>query len=62
MKLNPTKEEIDNISPFTLAISWGGFPAGILDYNGGVIAAGDAANEDTFIEWLAEQHDQIREM
>lgn len=52
IKLNPTDEKIDSVPPFELAISWYGFPAGMIGASGGVIAAGEAANEDTFMEWL----------
>lgn len=31
-------------------VTWCGWPAGIITPNGGVIAAGECANEDTFIE------------
>ena len=31
------------------AIKFNGWPAGIIDPQGGIIAAGDVANEDTFI-------------
>ncbi len=61
MKLNPTDKEIDNVLPFELMVSWGGFPAGMIGANGGVIAAGEAANEDAFIEWLDEQHDEMEQ-
>ena len=35
---------------FSCLIEFNGFPAGMLDPAGGIIAAGQAANEDTFIE------------
>lgn len=41
-----------NFDPYTAFITWGGFPAGIVTPGGGVIAAGSAANEDTFKAWL----------
>lgn len=50
--LNPTDAAIDGVEPFSAHLTWGGFPAGIIDPAGGVIAAGEAANEDTFCEWL----------
>ncbi len=56
MKLNPTDEKIDSVPPFELALLWYGFPSGVITVSGGVIAVGEAANEDTFIEWLDEQH------
>lgn len=51
-KLNPTSDEIDGVGPCEIYVTWNGWPAGILDPSGGVIAAGEAANEDAFIEWL----------
>lgn len=32
--LNPTKEPIDSIQPFTAHVQWFGFPAGIIDPGG----------------------------
>ena len=40
------------VPPFNCYVEFNGFPAGIMDPYGGIIAAGDAANEDTFIEAL----------
>lgn len=39
-----------NVDPFTFYVEFNGFPAGVLAPNGGWIAAGDLANEDSFIE------------
>lgn len=50
--LNPTNERIGDVEPFNMHITWGGFPAGTIDPFGGIIAAGEAANEATFIKWL----------
>ena len=53
VELNATGVDVGKTLPaYGAAISWGGFPAGIVDPNGGVIAAGSAANEATFREWL----------
>lgn len=39
----------DSLKPFTMAIDWNGFPAGMIALRGdGVIAAGRLANEGTF--------------
>lgn len=38
-----------NVEPFSMAITYNGWPAGICYRNGGLIAAGECANEDTFI-------------
>ena len=51
-KLNPTGAEIDGVEPYGATLTWGGFPAGSMNAYGGVIAAGEAANENTFCEWL----------
>jgi|GEM_PF-2935093 len=37
------------LPPFAVYIEFNGWPAGIIDPSGGIIAAGDAANEDAFI-------------
>lgn len=36
-------------SPIQAKLKFNGWPAGIIDPRGGIIAAGEAANEDTFI-------------
>jgi hypothetical protein len=38
------------IAPFNCLIEYNGFPAGYIYPRGGIIAAGTAANEDTFIK------------
>lgn len=38
-----------NGKDFQAKIEFNGWPAGIIDPHGGIIAAGEAANEDTFI-------------
>lgn len=40
------------VPPFSAVLTFNGWPAGIIDPSGGVIAAGAVANEDTFIEAL----------
>lgn len=52
VRLNAAREATDGIEPFAAHIGWNGFPAGIVDPGGGVIAAGELANEGTFLEWL----------
>jgi hypothetical protein len=51
--LNTTNQEIDDIPPFTAALHWNGWPAGFIDPRGGMIAAGEAANEGALIGWLS---------
>lgn len=46
----PTKcSKGTEVPPFTVYVEFNGWPAGLVDPHGGVLAAGDAANEDTFI-------------
>ena len=52
MTLNPCRETRRHIEPFGLFVTWGGLPAGVINAAGGTFAAGCAANEDTFVEWL----------
>ena len=40
------------VPPFSAFVEFNGWPAGIIDPAGGVLAAGDAANESTFIAAL----------
>ena len=40
------------LAPFHAYIEFNGWPAGIVNHYGGAIAAGDLANETTFIEAL----------
>jgi hypothetical protein len=41
-----------SVPPFSAYVEFCGWPAGIVNPYGGLIAAGDAANEDTFIAAL----------
>lgn len=55
IEMNGHKEALPNkigvpIEPYQCHIEFNGWPAGVLDPFGGVIAAGECANEDTFIE------------
>ena len=50
--INGKSEACDNIPPYGVLVEFNGWPAGILDPGGGVIAAGEAANEDTLIAAL----------
>lgn len=49
----PTRNS-DNfeVAPFTAVVKYNGWPAGVLDPSGGIIAAGECANEGAFIEAL----------
>lgn len=37
------------LPPFDIYVTFNGWPAGVIGPDGGILAAGDAANEDTFI-------------
>lgn len=37
------------LPPFSVYVEFNGWPAGIIDPAGGILAASEAANEDTFI-------------
>ena len=50
--MNGMDRTIDRIPPFSVLVKFNGWPAGIVDFNGGVIAGGAAANEDAFIAVL----------
>ena len=52
VKLNPTADDFDEHLAFSAIVLWNGFPASIVEPNGGIFAAGDAATEQTFREWL----------
>ncbi len=50
IKINGHSKEMQGIPAFHMTIEYNGFPAGIVSPFEGTIAAGEAANEDTFIE------------
>ena len=45
----PQHEKTIEVPPFTAYVEYNGWPAGLLDPKGGIIAAGDYANEQTFV-------------
>lgn len=53
IKFNGTKETRKagdaDLRPYSVYVEWCGWPAGIIDPAGGIIATGAMANEDTFI-------------
>ena len=49
IRLHTHDEKIEGDDPFTIYVEYNGWPAGVVDAGGGVIAAGAAANEDAFI-------------
>jgi len=50
-----------SVPSYHLAIEWLGWPAGVVGPQGGEIAAGDLANEDTLIEALKAAISKARE-
>ena len=50
--VNGHKEAKDGVPPFSAMVYFNGFPSGIIGFDGGIIAGGEAANEDAFIESL----------
>jgi hypothetical protein len=42
-------EDAPELPPFGIYVEYNGWPAGILHPSGGIIAAGEGANENTFI-------------
>ena len=51
--------ELQPVQPFHAFIEWNGWPAGIMTAYGGVIAAGECANEETFIAALRAARDAV---
>jgi hypothetical protein len=52
VQFNCTKEAVDSIPPYHAAVTWNGWPAGIIHAFGGGMVDGAEANESTFIEWI----------
>lgn len=46
IKLNPHGTQVEKVPPYTAAVYFNGWPAGLIDPGGGIIAAGDTANEE----------------
>lgn len=57
VRLNASGETQHGVAPYEAHVLWNEWPAGIIDAGGGVIAAGDAANEDALIAWLRSDKD-----
>ena len=47
--INGHREPYDGLPPYHMAVRFNGWPAGVLNPFYGVIASGEAANEDDFI-------------
>lgn len=47
------------IDPYTAYVEYNGWPAGLFGYHGGTIAAGEGANESTFIAALVAAKERI---
>ena len=50
--LNAATDAIDGHEGIIAKVTWNGWPAAILSPFGGSFVVGEAANEDSFIEWL----------
>jgi hypothetical protein len=50
IKVNAHGTEIESVPPYHFAFEFNGWPAGIVGATGGVIAAGEAANEETLLK------------
>ena len=50
--INPHSERVGEVPAFHTMIEWNGWPAGLLAPDGGVVAAGALANEDSLIAAL----------
>ncbi len=50
--VNGSGETVEMIPPYTAALTFNGWPAGLLNPYGGVMAAGTVANEDALIAAL----------
>lgn len=49
-----------DVAPFTCYVQFNGWPAGVFDVTGGAIAAGEGANEFTFLAALRARIDAER--
>lgn len=52
LTMNLTPDDVYGLPEWHIAIKWNGWPAGILSPQAGMMAAGEAANEDSLCEWL----------
>ena len=49
VKVNGHDFDVEKVPPFHALVEFNGWPAGIFGLDGGIFAAGEAANEDSFI-------------
>lgn len=56
--LNPTEVQVGDVLAFSATVGWNGFPAGVIDPDGGVLAAGTLANQRTLLAWLESDQQQ----
>jgi hypothetical protein len=50
IRMNGHREEVGGVPAHTAALEYNGWPAGMSQPSGGIIAAGELANENSFIE------------
>lgn len=48
------------VPAFSLAVWWGDWPAGVIGMDGGTFAAGEAANEDSFVAAVKARIAEVR--
>lgn len=58
--VNGTSLTILGVPPYHAMLEWNGFPAGIISAQGGIVAAGEVANEDTFCAAARAYLEQVR--
>lgn len=61
ISVNGHNEAIGHVPPYHMAVEFNGWPAGIFGPGGGIIAAGEAANEATLIAALRARIDRARQ-
>lgn len=54
LRANGHRVKTDGVPPFSVMVEFNGWPAGIIDPGGAVIAAGSLANLQTLVDALAE--------
>lgn len=52
---------MEPLEPFHAYVEWNGWPAGIITAFGGILCAGECANEDTFIAALRAATERAKE-
>ena len=61
LELHAHHRVVDRLAPFVVRVSFNGWPAGIVGPDGGIVAGGEAANEDALIAALQKYLKPLRE-